>query len=150
MFLNAVRDFNKKRNGFELDYELEMNMLKEEIREFFDAEDLAEMVDAYVDVDYVFSGTKIKYSYNFTMFPEEFTIINDEFESIAYEIMLEKVGSKNTLNDIINKAKEIVANANAMKGTKLDENGKVFKDEEYKKAIDATQQIREMLKSIGL
>jgi len=150
MFLNAVRDFNKKRNGFELDYELEMNMLKEEIREFLDAEDLAEMVDAYVDVMYVFSGTRMKYSYGFRLLPEEFTLLVDEFESIAYEIMLEKVGSKNTLNDIINKAKEIVANANAMKGTKLDENGKVFKDEEYKKAIDATEQIRNMLKEYGL
>ena len=42
---------------------LEIAMIKEEIREFYEAETLAERIDAMIDVRYVYEGTQLKYNY---------------------------------------------------------------------------------------
>jgi len=140
-----VIEFNKNRNKFKLDTNLEINMLEEEIQEFFNATDTAERLDAYIDTKYVYIGTQAKTMYNGYTIDDTIRKWIDSSIKFMEDTLIEEVGFNN-FKTIVKKAEKIVCNANALKGKKLDNNGKVVKDEAYKEAIDATQQIREMIK----
>ena len=62
--LKEVIEFNKARNGFKYDPQLECDMFEEEVQEFFDAKNIAERVDALLDCMFVKLGTMCKLSYN--------------------------------------------------------------------------------------
>ncbi len=143
--LIAVTEFNRKRNGLALFVENglnanvpaaqrntvgftnELKMLREEIREFWDAETVAERVDAFVDTEYVWLGTQVKCSYNTYSIPRE---IKDGIEvslHLMERYLMEELNYE-TYHRIINNARDIVCSANAEKGKNLDKDGKVTKD----------------------
>ena len=136
----AVRMFNKKRNGFNLDKNLELAMILEEQREGIEAETLAELVDAYTDLNYVWDGTKYKYAYNFE--PIDGTMENivlrtlDMFQNEIW-FQCEELGINN--NDLIDFASKIVDEINATKISKLDKNGKVMKQKDLRNATEEIQ-----------
>ena len=138
-----VYKFNQARNGFKLDEKLEYAMLKEEVQEFFEAKTTAERLDAYIDTLYVYEGTNLKYAANFKELPEWLTTIEDAI-GIMYKVLIKELGNAKLYEAII-KAKKIVCDANAIKGTKLDVNGKVAKDG-FK--INPTEQIAKMLEEL--
>lgn len=138
-----IIEFNRIRNGFELDMKLEVNMLKEEIQEFFDATTLAERVDAVTDVSYVFEGTKIKCAYQGFVVDENVEKWVRDSVEMMLEVLALEVGGEGKLAPILVKAQEIVAEINALKVSELDENGKVKKQKNLR---NATEEIAEMLK----
>ena len=141
--MKQVLEFNQVRNKFVLDEVLEEQMLVEEIREFFDANTLAERIDAMVDVDYVYDGTKMKYLYNFTKIPEAIVDIVNDFKVVATNVVLpDLVAMGLDFEQVMNKAWNIVCDCNAQKISKLDENGKVVKQVGLP---NATELIAEML-----
>jgi len=148
-----VYKFNQKRNKFKLDGVLEKSMLLEEIQEFYDAEDMADRVDARLDVDFVFRGTLMKFNYaGKNVDPELFTL-NQEFMTIANAVLIEEFDSdQNLMNKIMGDCWTIVVECNAMKTANLDENGKVRKEINGMEVEipNATELIREKLKSAGL
>ena len=147
MLIDIVH-FNRVRNDFKLDMKLEVNMLKEEIQEFFDANTLAERVDAVTDVSYVFEGTKIKCAYNGFLVDENVNKWVTDSVEMMLEILTHEVGSEGKLAQILVKAQEIVAEINALKVSELDENGKVKKQHDLP---NATVEISKMLeKDFGI
>ena len=137
-----VYAFNQERNQFELDMELEVKMLQEEVREFFEAESLAARIDATVDVEYVWLGTQMKCSMNGALVHRELSEWIGNFNEIAGAIVLKELHALGLVyNDVIAEATDIVCRANAAKGSKLVD-GKVSK-ENY--GIDATQLIQDYL-----
>ncbi len=142
-----VYTFNQGRNQFKLDEENEMRMLSEEITEFYEAKDLAERIDAIMDVKYVWNGTKMKYNANFKCIPEITTQLTEEFLAISSAIIVQEMNNNESgARKIMNDSWKIVCDANAMKSTNLDENGKVIKGN----IPNATEQIRSLLKEVGL
>ena len=137
--LKEVMEFNRVRNGFKYDAELEIAMYAEEVLEFFDANTTAERLDALVDCSYVRMGTMLKLAYNNKS-------VNDlpyerNVEQVMVSILTEELG-KHMFNKVIRVAEDIVCAANAQKCSDLDNGGKVIKTEDIP---DATEQIRVML-----
>jgi len=141
-----VMNFNRERNGFKLDAELEAAMLEEEIKEFYDAETLAGRVDARIDLEFVWIGTILKSAYNQAILGKKLKKNIKKDLRLMDKILLEEM-SPTTLGRVLDKARVIVCNANALKGKQLDDNGKVKKDEAYIKAINATELIDKMLRA---
>jgi len=136
-----VIEFNRKRNGFKLDVELELSMLKEEVQEFFDATTTAERLDAYIDTEYVYNGTKMKIAYNVAPVNPDLEKWIDDSLTLMYRVLKEEgIGDLTIAN-----ARKIVADINALKINKLDENGKVMKQEDLP---NATEEIAKLLKEI--
>ena len=156
--LIAVTKFNRERNGLALFIENglnanipvaqrntagftnELKMLREEIREFWDAKTVAERVDAFVDTEYVWLGTKVKCSYNTYSIPTEIEAGIADSLNIMSHYLLEELGEE--YHKIINKARDIVCSANAEKGKNLDKDGKVTKEGFTR---DATAEISTMI-----
>ena len=144
--INDVVEFNKRRNQLKWDLDLELKMLREEIREFWEAETIAERVDAFVDTEYVWFGTKVKASYNTIALHKDLTKSVEDSLTLMQEYLFKELNSK--VWEVIENARKIVCKANALKGSKLDKDGKVLKDEAYKEAIDATKQIALMIEEV--
>lgn len=142
----AVTQFNKKRNNLELNPKLEIGMLMEEIKEFWDATTVAQRLDALVDTEYVFLGTRIKFSNGGTSINRDMRDWIEDSINLMYIYLNEELGEHFYICHT--NAKTIVSNANAIKGNKLDEDGKVMKDDEYSRKIDATKQIAEMIEEV--
>ncbi len=159
--LIAVTKFNKERNGLALFVENETNanvpaaqrntigftnelkMLREEIREFWDAKTIAERVDGFVDTEYVWLGTQVKCSYNTYSIPKK---IKDGIEASLYlmsNYVIDELGDD--YFEIIRSARDIVCSANAEKGKNLDKDGKVTK---VGFTRDATAEISTMIADI--
>ena len=134
--------FNRLRNGFKLDMELEVAMVEEEIQEFFTANTLAEQIDALVDTSYVYEGTRIKALFNGFTIDEGFTKWVENSIEYMVNVLVERVGGYEQAHEIHNRAYKIVCDINAMKISKLDENGKVMKQKDLP---DATNAIAHML-----
>lgn len=142
--INKVYEFNKKRNGFKFNKELEVNMYREEQQEFYNAESLAERVDAYCDMEYVVQGTELKS----LLFGEDNPNLENwtRMEPMARGIISgELVELGLDFNSVIEKARQIVVNANEVKGSNLDENGKVSKEANIP---NATNQIKELIEGL--
>ena len=142
MYIEVI-EFNKQRNKLELDFKNELLMLREEIREFWEAHTVAERVDALVDTEYVWIGTRAKCSYNTYSIPSDIKEGIEASIDLMTEYLFEELGD-NMLH-ILGRARAIVCSANAEKGQKLDENGKVTK-EGFKR--DATAEIAEMITEV--
>ena len=151
--MRRVLDFNLKRNKLELDTRpegndtpLEVGMLQEEIQEFYDAKDLAERIDAMIDVRYVYEGSQLKYNYNFLAMDENITKVVGQFHRLSTTIVAQELGDDSQyLDKIMDKAWDIVCDINALKVSELDANGKVIKQEGLPNATDA---IRDLLASL--
>ena len=139
--LLEVLEFNKKRNEFRYDSELEVKMFNEEVQEFFDATTTAERVDALIDAMYVKLGTMCKLSYNgldaeVLPYPHKTTI------DIMTNIVQTELG-ENYLR-VIKEAERIVCEINATKGNRLVD-GKVAKVSDIR---DATKEIASVIEKI--
>ena len=147
--MKSVLELNRQRNKLELDARvngLEQQMLKEEIREFFDAESLAERIDAMIDVRYVYEGTQLKYNYNFIAMDESITKVVGQFHRLSTTLVAQELGDDSQyLDKIMDKAWDIVCEVNAMKLDDLDVDGKVIKHDELP---NATARILELLDSM--
>jgi len=144
--MKNVLEFNLKRNQLKLNSSLEVNMLREEIQEFYDAETLAERIDAMVDVRYVYEGTQLKHNYHMLPMSKDITTVVGEFHRISSTIVSQELGDDaQYLDKIMTKAWDIVCEINAMKVSELDENGKVVKQ---KNLPDATEHIDQLLASM--
>ena len=142
--LIAVTKFNKERNGLELNFNNELNMLREEIKEFWDATTAAERVDAFVDTEYVWLGTQVKCSFNTFAIPNDMEKGVQSSLTIMERYLMEELPVEK-YHKIIDNAREIVCSANAEKGKNLDKDGKVTK-EGFKR--DATAEIAAMIKEV--
>ena len=138
-----VMEFNKERNKLELDMKLELNMLREEIREFWEATTVAERLDAFIDVEYVWIGTQIKASYNTFAIPDELTNSIKQSLGVMGDILAEELGMH--MSECYHKARNIVCDCNQMKGKDRDKEGKVIKDSHVR---DATKEIALMIEAI--
>ncbi len=136
MLIDVIK-FNRLRNGFKLDMELEVAMVEEEIQEFFTANTLAEQIDALVDTGYVYEGTRIKTLFNGFTIDEYFTKWVENSIEYMVNVLVEQLDGTTQAHEIYNKAYEIVCDINAMKISKLDENGKVMKQKDLPDATDA-------------
>ena len=152
--MKNVLEFNMRRNKLELDVRpfggstmpLEVAMLKEEIQEFYDAETLAERIDAMIDVRYVYEGSQLKYNYNFLVMDENITKIVGQFHRMSTTIVAQELGDDaQYLDKIMDKAWTIVCDVNAMKVAELDADGKVIKQKDLP---NATEMIAELLDSL--
>ena len=152
--MKNVLEFNLRRNKLELDTRpkegsndpLEVQMLKEEIQEFYNALDLAERIDAMIDVRYVYEGSQMKYNYNFLPMDEDITKVVGQFHRLSTTMVSKELGDDAQFFDkIMDKAWIIVCEINAMKVSELDTNGKVVKQKDLPNATNA---IREMLDSV--
>ena len=144
--MKNVLEFNLKRNQLKLNSSLEVNMLREEIQEFYDAETIAERIDAMVDVRYVYEGTQLKHNYHMLPMSKDITTVVGEFHRISSTIVSQELGDDaQYLDKIMTKAWDIVCEINAMKVSELDENGKVVKQ---KNLPDATEHIDQLLTSM--
>jgi len=161
--INAIVDWNKERNEFELNSNLEVNMLREEVVEYFDAETYIDRVDAVCDIIFVAVGTIAKATYAFHMAAEgllapiDFVLTDfvgrTQVEGISPEQMMPMLGE----------ALGAVITANQQKGTEKDEDGKVKKPEgfvppeeaiaeiiEKYKNVDNSDQVAEMFEQTGM
>ena len=141
--MKNVLAFNLKRNKLKLDLGLEVDMIEEEIQEFYNAKNLAEQIDAMADVRYVYEGTQLKHSYNMQVMDEDITKIVGQFHRLSVNIVSQELGDNSQyLDKIMNHAWDVVCEINAEKGTAKDDNGKVTK---HKSLRNATNEIREFL-----
>jgi len=145
MIIDVV-NFNKKRNKLAWNDVLEIKMLDEEIREFWDATTVAERVDAYIDTQYVWIGTRVKASYNSVAINIDVRNTINQTLELMEDYLKEELGKH--YDTVIANAKKIVCSANELKGSKLNEDGKVIKDEKYRAAIDATKSIALMIEEV--
>ena len=135
--------FNKERNKLSLDMKLELSMLREEIKEFWDAETVAQRMDALVDTEYVWIGTQMKASYNTFHLPDELVSSMRQTLGIMGDVLAEELGMH--MAECYHLARKIVCDINAMKGTDKTEEGKVKKHKELR---DATKEIGLMIESV--
>ncbi len=137
-----VMQFNKERNQLDWNFDNELLMLREEIREFWDAETVAQRMDALVDTEFVWIGTQMKASYAVFHLPDE--LVNSIRQSLGVmgEVVSEELGKDMAM--CYHNARKIVCECNAMKGKELDDDGKVIKG----KIRDATKEIALMIESV--
>ena len=132
----------------------------EEIKEFYKAlvnSDLVEMVDAYADTKFVYYGILYKLgnlttSYkaiNIDSFKKivEDTIYNLKYIRMQLESMYQILYTFKIYTDILDKAFDIVCDANEQKGTVKNEYGKTIKGSKW---VNPAESIKELLERNGL
>lgn len=139
------------------DPKLELKMLSEEAREFYEAETLAHMLAEYADFEFVLDGTKAKFGcqsitshIDIDLRVKTFDDIISWAETIKSD-MIQCIGSM--LGDqfyecagLINIARRIVVKCNCLKGTEKDKDGKVVKGTKH---VDPVQEISLELERLG-
>ncbi len=144
-----VYKFNQEKCGFDLDTGNEHNMLKEELKEFFDAKTLAERVDAMIDVRYVYEGTQMKFSYAGRTLDKSISDLVGQFHRLSSTIVIQELGEQreHIMGDIMDKAWAIVCEINEEKNIGVDKNNKVKKQDDLR---NATEEISDMIEEIFL
>ncbi len=137
-----VMKFNKERNQLVWNMDNELKMLKEEIKEFWDAETVAQRLDALIDTEFVWIGMQMKASYNTFHIPDELVTSIRQSLGIMGDVLAEELGKDMAM--CYHNARKIVCECNAMKGKELDDDGKVIKG----KIRDATKEIALMIESV--
>jgi hypothetical protein len=129
--LARIVDWNKARNNLDLDSNLEISMLAEEAKEYFEAETFVDQTDAVCDLLFVGVGTLAKSAKAFHLTAEglfspiEF-IISDYIARAA-----EQGISTEVIGQFLGECLTAVIDANEAKGTEKDENGKVIKPDDF-------------------
>lgn len=125
--INRIVDWNRKRNNFELNSDLEIDMLREEVKEYFDAETFVDQMDAVCDVVFVAVGTVAKSAYGFHISTKElFSPIDFVLTDFVGRAEAEGIAPEQFMQSI-SVCLDIVIDANEQKGTERDEAGKVIK-----------------------
>lgn len=156
-------------NTFDINFDLPL--LSEEVKEFYKAlanNDIVEMVDAYCDVRFVWEGIEFKYgsnSYEYNDYNNYKLLVEHTQQFKALELyhrehrykMLDILETelfssegnetyKNTMH-LLDKAFDIVCEANEQKGTIKDENDKTMKGPKW---INPAESIRKLLVENGV
>lgn len=140
--LKEVIEFNRLRNDFKYDTELEQKMFREEVKEFFDAKTTAERVDALIDTMFVKLGTMCKLSYN-GFDADDLPYPHKTVIDMMTNVVQQELGD-NYLR-VIKEAERIVCEINALKPITKTE-GKVKKQSNLR---DATKEIDNVLKGLA-
>ena len=159
------------RGNNKFNFAFDLPLLSEEVKEFYKAlanNDIVEMVDAYCDVRFVWEGIEFKYgciSYdyndvnNYKLLVEhtqQFNSLESYYRLHRYKMLdileTELFGSecddtyKNTII-LLDKAFDIVCEANEQKGTIKDENDKTMKGPNW---VNPAESIRKILVENGV
>ena len=159
------------RGNNTFNFTFDLPLLSEEVKEFYKAlanNDIVEMVDAYCDVRFVWEGIEFKYgstSYeyndnnNYKLLVEhtqQFKALELYHREHKYKMLdileTELFGSecddtyKNAL-ELLDKAFDIVCEANEQKGTIKDENNKTMKGPNW---VNPAESIRKLLVESGV
>jgi hypothetical protein len=157
--ISAIFEWNRKRNGLKFNKSLEESMLREEVREFFEAETIVDQADALFDTLFVAVGTKAKLAArygNTSVYSREDSI--DDFLPVAtLEFMLKALGgalmekgmSEGEVRQFFVDGLNIVISANQSKSTKKDKNGKVIKPKNFKSPESKIKRLMEDILSEG-
>ncbi len=136
-----VIDWNKKRNGLEFSATLEKNMLQEELKEYYDSDNIIDKTDAVCDTLFVAIGTEAKISYNPYDDEGNLNILQDVLPVTAIDVMFTDFYGRllhagieaDFILQYVNEAFNIVIEANEQKSKQKDENGKVQKPKNFVK-----------------
>ena len=160
--INEIVDWNKERNEFELNSDLEVNMLMEEVKEYFDAEEYVDKMDAVCDTIFVAVGTLAKSAYGYHIATKEILspldFVLTDFVGRTAKEGIDPQGFMPLVSDCLT----AVIDANKEKGTEKDADGKVIKPEgfvapedrlaeiiENHKNIDRSEDVAEMFQNAG-
>ena len=127
----AITDWNKQRNNLECVTSLEEAMLYEELREYFDATELVDKLDAVCDYLFVGVGTTVKGAFCGNSFIPQFA---DDLEVILSDFAGRCAGEGMALEAIgplISDGLSTVIDANAKKLADKLANGKIAKPEGF-------------------
>ena len=102
--LKAVYEYSKERNGFEYNREEEIEMYKQEVKEFFDASTTEERLESLCRCAFIRYGTMMKRAYNGfdDVLPYERTP-----ESLMVSVLLEEI-PKPIFDEVLRAAENIV------------------------------------------
>ena len=129
--VNRIVDWNKERNNFELDSNLEINMLAEEAKEYFEADNIVDRMDAVCDLIFVAVGTLTKSANAYHLAAKEiFSPIDFILSDFVGRVQSEGITGDNFM-PMLGDCLDAVISANESKGTEKDENGKVKKPEGF-------------------
>lgn len=123
--LKEVIEFNRLRNGFAYNADLEIEMFNEEVKEFFDADTTHHRVDALIDTQFVKLGTMCKLAYNGLDPEKDMPYPHKDVIDIMMNAVQNELGH-NYLR-VIKEAERIVCECNAEKNKEKSANGKVSK-----------------------
>ena len=150
--------WNRDRELLEnFDPSLELKMLSEEAREFYQAETLAHMLAEYADFQFVLDGTKAKFgsqpleSYlGLGLFIQTYkdmmswsAMVQSDMRSCITSMLQPRPSEAGRL---IVMASEIVIRCNNLKGKKKNSDGKVVKNEHH---LDPKDMIQDELDRLG-
>jgi len=135
---------------------LEVSMLSEEAKEFYNAETLSHMLAEYADFIFVLDGTQAKFgSYIAESYSDQINIFRKYKEILEWanvvlldmqEHLCSMLGENyNEVSGLIKMASSFVVSCNNLKGTKK-ENGKVVKNTDH---ADPAVLIQEELDRLG-
>lgn len=139
------------------DPKLELKMLSEEAKEFYEAETIAHMLAEYADFQFVLDGTKAKFGSQVISSHIDIDLRVKTYNDImswAGKVMsdmhncLSSVldGHRHELNALINMARGHVISCNNLKGLKKNEEGKIQKNEKH---VDPKDLIEAELDRLG-
>jgi len=147
--VNRIIDWNYGRNKLELDSNLEINMLAEEAKEYFDAKTFVDRVDAVCDLIFVGVGTLAKTSNAYHLSAKElFAPIDFILTDFVGRVEAEGISSE-VFMGMLTESLDAVITANEEKGTDRDENGKVKKPEGFVPPEERIAEIVEKFKALS-
>jgi len=137
--------WNRDRNGFEFDIDLEIKMLKEELSEFLHSSSLYNMLREYSDFMFVYTGSNAKYMVSKFKTVEYFVKEREKWAEVqswardsmeamkqvlVFQLSIYGLEEEQILH-VFDRCLEAVVEANENKGTERDESGKIKKGPNY-------------------
>jgi hypothetical protein len=158
---SRIVDWNKKRNGLEFNPELEEALIQEEVTEFKEAEEIVDILDAYLDTVFVLVGSVAKSTLNLGKVGDadryewgygpvdEFVFKGMATFSVMTRYLSGKLREYGIPtyyhSEVIVKGLEIVTEANEKKGAQKAANGKIKKPKSFQ---PPEKKLEKMLKDI--
>ena len=147
--VNRIIDWNYERNELVLDSNLEINMLAEEAKEYFDAKTFVDRVDAVCDIIFVGVGTLAKTANAYHLSAKElFAPIDFILTDFVGRVEAEGLNS-DVFMQMLGESLDAVISANEEKGTEKTPDGKIKKPEGFVPPEDRITDIIEKYKAIS-
>ena len=141
--VNAIVDWNKARNELALDSNLEINMLAEEAKEYFDATTFVKQVDAVGDLFYVAVGMLAKSAKGYNL-ASEGILSPIDFILTDFVGRAEAKGIED-IRELLSRSMDAIIEANNAKGTEKTPEGKVKKPDDF---VPPEEKIAEIIKEL--
>ncbi len=127
---NRIADWNMERNNLDLNSKLEIEMIMEEVKEYYEADTFIDRLDAVADIIFVAVGTYTKATKNFHLVQDNYLA---PLEMVLTDFVgrYEVEGINVEITAVITEVLNIVIDANERKGTNKDENGKIIKPDDF-------------------